>query len=178
MKPSKIDAIGFLALVGIAAGIYFGFIHGRGKDLKAVKSDVAKLTRVVLENEGIENVLERDRADLLPMREKLAACTARFVAKKEIDEFLRRFMSSAEEMGVTVSLMKPGDAATLSAYSHAPITMQLEGAFPGVYSLLHGLETQDPFAVIERLQIRNEPGKEKCQVDLTINLYLKPGSGA
>jgi len=178
MKPSKIDAIGFLALVGILAGIYFGFIHTRGNDLRAVKRDVAKLTRVVLDNEGIENALKHDLADLQPVREKLSRSTGRFVDRKKIDDFLRRFMANADEMGVIVSLMKPGDAVTQSAFSHAPITMQLEGAFPGIYALLHGLETCDPLAVIERLQIRNEPGKEKCQVDLTINLYLKPESGA
>ncbi|HUS59741.1 MAG TPA: type 4a pilus biogenesis protein PilO [Planctomycetota bacterium] len=177
MKPSKIDAVGFLVLVGVATFIYFTLIHGQGKRLKTVKADVVKLTRVTLENEGLENLLAHDRADLAPLREKISERTGRFVAANEIDGFLRRLMADAENGGIAVSLMRPGEPAKQQIYSYAPIAIQLEGAFSGVYSLLHRLETHDPLVMIERLQIRNEPGKEKCLVDLTFNLYLKPGSG-
>jgi len=174
MKPNKVDAIGFAALVGVAALAYFGLIRGQTQRLNALRQQNAAFTQQLLENEGLEKELERDRAELRPLQEKLDAFTGSFVAKNETDAFLQRFAADAERTGVSVNLLRPGEPQQLLYYQYTPITMHLEGKFPAIYSLLHGIDYGKNFAVIEDLQFQGEAERETCRGALTLNLFLKP----
>ena len=174
MKPGKADAIGFSALVCVVGLAYFGLIRGQIKQLTGLRDSSAKLTRTALENDGLENVLEQDRADLAPLRERLTAYSAAFVGTSEVDSFLQRLAVDAETLGVSVSLLRPGEQAGQDRYRYVPITMSLEGRFAAIYELLRGVEYGRQLAVIEDLQVQGEPENDTCSGNLTINLFLKP----
>jgi len=178
MKTGKIDAIGFTALVCVVGLAYFGLIHGQTHRLSALRESSAKLTRVVLSNDGLEKVLDEERADVKPLRDKLDKYTGTFVGRNEIEGFLRQFAADADTLGVSVSLLRPGEIAKDGQYGYAPIDVHLEGAFAGVYALLHSLEYGRSFALIGALTVQCEPGKDVCQATLTINVFLKPDEGA
>jgi Tfp pilus assembly protein PilO len=177
MKPSKADAIGFLMLVCVAGLGYFGIIHQQNQRLASLKQSIAELTRVTLANEGLGNLLEHEAAEGGPVRDKLEQYTSTFVAHNEIDQFLRRFASQAEESGVSVSLLRPEDTCDKSWCKLTPINVNLEGAFGGMYRLVREIEAGSPMATLESLRIQAEPGRNTCRASLTFNLYHKPDGG-
>jgi len=174
MKPNKVDAIGFAALVSVAALAYFGLIRGQTQRLNSLRQQNALLTKQLLDNEGLEKELERDRSETLPLREKLDAFTESFVSRNEIDAFLQRFASDAERTGVSVNLLRPGEPQQLIHCQYTPITMHLEGRFPAIYTLLHGIDYGKNLAAIDDLQFQGDTDKETCRGALTLNLFLKP----
>ncbi|HUU68931.1 MAG TPA: type 4a pilus biogenesis protein PilO [Planctomycetota bacterium] len=174
MKPNKVDAIGFAALVGVAALAYFGLIRGQTQRLNALRQQNAMLTQVLLQNEGLEKELERDRSEVAPLQEKLNAFAGSFVRRNEIDAFLQHFATDAERTGVSVNLLRPGEPQKQLHYQYTPITLHLEGRFPAIYALLHGIDYGKNLAVIEELQFQGEPEKEIGRGALILNLFLKP----
>jgi len=177
MKPNKADAIGFLTLVCIAGAGYFVLIHPQNRRLAAAKARIAELTRCTLANEGIVKVLERERASLGSLQEKLGRYADTFAGKKQLDAFLRRFAAEAEKAGVNVSQLRPGKPKKSPCYEITPINVNVEGRFAGVYRLLRDIETGQLMATLEKLQIQSEPGRSTCRAVLTLNLYLKTDSG-
>jgi len=177
MKSNKANAVGFLTLACIAGLGYFGFIHPQNHRLAAAKESVAGLTRATLANEGVEKIVERERAELVPLQEKFEKYANTLAGKKEIEVFLRRFAAEAEKAGVNVSQLRPGEPKKSSWYEIAPINVNLEGKFGGVYQLIRGLEMGRPMVAVEKLQIQSEPGKNTCRATLTLNLYIKPDDG-
>ena len=178
MKPTKVDAIGFLLLVCVAGLGYFGVVHPQNSRFVLAEESIAKFTRANLANDGISNVLEQDRAQLAPLQEKLRSHTSAFVGKKGIDDFLRSFAAEAENVGVVVSLLRPGQVKKVSWYEITPISINLEGEFARMYQLIRSVETRQSMATLQGIQINSEPGKAYCRAALTVNLYHKPDDGA
>jgi Tfp pilus assembly protein PilO len=178
VKPTRIDAIGFLVLVCVAGLGYFGLVHRQNSRFSLARENIGKFTRANLANDGLSNVLDQDRAQLVPLREKLREHTSTFAGKKEIDGFLRRFAAEAEDAGVTVSLLRPGEVEKVSWYEVTPISVSLEGEFGRMYRLIRSVETGQSMATIKDIQINGEPGKADCRATLTVNLYHNPDDGA
>ena len=178
MKSSKANAIGFLVLVCVAGLGYFGLIHRQNQKISTLKETIAGLTRSTLANEGMENILEQDRLSLLLLEERLDKYTKNSAGKKQIDAFLRRFASDAEEAGVNLSQLRPAEVRKKSWYAITPISVDLEGDFGGMYRLIRGIEKGAAMATLENLRIQSEAGKDGCRATLTVNLYLKPDGGA
>lgn len=177
MRPNKVDAIGFLLLVGLVTLGYFGLIHRQARQLSAIKEEVAKLTLDSHANEGLENALAQDEADLDTARRRLEQAARGLVARKEIEGFLRRFASQAETLGVTVTLLRPGDTKKGAYCEFTPITLHLEGKFPGIFRLVEGLESDEAIAAVENMMVQSEPDNALCRVDVIVNLYMKPDKG-
>jgi len=171
MKPSMADAIGFLVLVCVAGSGYFGLIQRQNHKLKDAKAAVAELTRTTLSNEGLENMLTHDVDDMQPFRERLDKYSEAFVGRKSIDEFLRRFAADADEAGVSVNLLRPGEVRQESWYNLTPINVDLEGSFAGIYSVVRTLEAGSSMTIIERMRILSDFGSESCRASITFNLY-------
>ena len=178
MKPSKVDAIGFLMLVCFAGLGYLLLIHQPNQRLSSVKQQIAELTRITLANEGLENVLEQDRAELKPLQEKLEEYTNSFANRKELDLFLQRFASQAQSAGVSVNLIRPGEVGKEAWYEFTPISVDLEGAFDGIYRLVRVLETGGAMTTVASLKVLSEPGRATCRATLVFKLYLKSSGGA
>jgi len=178
MKPNKTDAIGFLALVCVAGLGYFGLIQRQNQELSARKAAVAELTRTTLANEGLGNTVKYDAADMKPIRERLEKHTETFVGSKSIDEFLRRFAAEADRAGVSVSLLRPGEAREESWYRITPISVDLEGSFAGIYDVVRTLEAGGSMATVERLRVQADLANDACRATLMFNLYHHSDGGA
>ena len=172
MNPHKVDAIGLLLLVAVAAGSYFGLFHRGFSEKARLEQEVLDAADHSTERQNLLTELDHAQQVLQPLRESAGGASAVLAKPGNIDQFLGELAASARESEVEIRLLKPGTPTRGEGHNYLPISIVAAGAFPRLHRFLVGLERIDQLTTVEEMAITSEVEATDCEASITLHLHL------
>lgn len=149
----------FAACILAAAGLFYLFVY---------LPQCAQIEKLTLEaNAGQEKIAEIERfltahPDLAAYeretRAKLEMLAKKLPDDHEISAFVAQAQQAANDSGVTLIRVAPGQANARGAYTETPLLVEFKGNYVQTLDFIRKLERIERFNLIDRMELKSREG--------------------
>lgn len=177
MKIGLREIIFVVLLLALPVGAWwFVFRPGNQQNAKMLTQIEQRRQKLSQLNQATASIGDL-RNEITSLSEAITFFRSKLPSEKEIDKVLREVWKTAEINQLTTKSIRPlkANADQLltdpnGPYSEQPISIQLEGPFPGFYGFLLALEAQPRIMRLQQINIERlpasvqSPGSEEGQI--------------
>ena len=175
MIPSRIDAIGLVAVVVVLAAAYFGVFRSGLAEQETLAGQADALEGLDEELRGLKQDYQQAQERLAPLRDSARTASQVLATPGNVDAFLAELTAIAGKAAIEIRLLQPAAPMHTGAEHYLPIHIDAVAPFPGIHQFLSRLERVDQIATVERLSISSQAGERHCDADILLHLHLPAG---
>ena len=175
--PHKVDLLGRGALALCVAAFVLLIVHQGVRPLLQARRNLGSFRQAAEILTDAQGTLDRLEEEIGGISQQIAAGEAQLPAEPDLEGFLDRLQSAAEQHRVRVEKLTPSEITPHGLYRQQDIAVRVSGPFPQLRDLLGALEEADQLSRVEELRISSaEPGRP-CAAELRLALYCAPEEG-
>ena len=164
--------LAIIVLVVIAGG--FGAFRLSSNQRDQIRHENDLLSRSLGNLKLASTNLEHLQGVLDDTRQELNLLNERVPESAKLGDFLNQIDILLKNKKISLVSLHPQAAVNEKHYKKIPVQLILNGLFPDIYRFLHDLELIRRVLVAEKIVITKTNISNKCQVDLTINIFERP----
>ncbi len=172
MDIRKIDLVSLGIIIFLMVTAYLTLFKTDRTKIATLKEQEKRLTEKLDLAGDMSVAMDKISLEIEKIQRNLEAFNQQLPSQKRIHDFIRSIDKLADQNGVQLEAIDPGEMQRASLYTRIPIKIAARSGFQSFYEFLYQLEKIPRITRMERLRIDRPADQDRCHIELALAVFI------